>query len=162
MQIVSEICISADYPSVLWIFSTMDGEFENFFCFLSWRLLFLTDEVSESDVLLTVMVRLSLRNMGVSCLDDGFDCIADGPAVSDWVGGAAIGTCGPKCSICVKSGLFAKASSCLGLRFGIGTFKAWATLLEMDIQERPEKTDTIFIRFSFVAFYLFAAQIFPK
>ena len=106
------------------MFSTSDGDFEDFFCFLSWRLLLLTDDVSESDISLRVrlslrkIVRLSLRKMGVSFLVNGVDCVADGPAISSWVGGAAIGTGGLKWCICVRSGLFTKASSCLGLRLG--------------------------------------------
>ena len=73
-----------------------------------------------------------------SCLVDGLDCSADGAAVSGWVGGAAFGTDGLKCSICVKFGLFTKASSCVGFCFGIRIFRAWATLLEVDMHEHPE------------------------
>ena len=100
-------------------------------------MLLLTDEVSESDASLIVMVRLSLRNIRVCCLVDGVDCVADGPTVSGRLGDAAIGTSGLKCNICVKCGLFANASSCLGLSFRIRTLRARATLLEVDMQERP-------------------------
>ena len=60
----------------------MDDKFGDFFYFLSWRLLHLTDDESDSDVSLTVIVRFSLRNMGVNCLVDGVNCDADGPAIS--------------------------------------------------------------------------------
>ena len=113
MKLVSDIGISAEHPSVFWMFSTIDGDFEEFFCFLSWRLLLLTDDASESDVSLAVIVRFSIRNIGVSCLVDRVYCSADSPAVSGWVGGAEIGVGGLKCSICVKSGQFTNASLCL-------------------------------------------------
>ena len=138
MKFVSDIGISAEHPSVFWMFSSIDGNFEDF-CVMSWRFLFLTDAISESDVSLTVIVRSSLRNMDVSYLVNWVDCIADGPAVSGCVGGAAIGTGGPERNICVKSGLFTNASSSLGLRFGICILKPRATLLEADMQERPEE-----------------------
>ena len=59
----------------------MDEDFGDFFGFLSWRLLLLTDDESDSDVSRTVIVRFSLRNMGVDCLVDGVNCVADGPAI---------------------------------------------------------------------------------
>ena len=139
MKVITEIGSSVEYPSVFWIFSTTDCDFNVFFCFLWWRLLLLIEYVSESEVLLNAIVRFSLRKIGVIYLADGVDCSADGLVVSGWVGGAAIGTSRLKCSICVKSGLFMNASSCRGLRFGICIFNARATLLELEIQERPEE-----------------------
>ena len=85
-------------------------------------------------------MRFSFRKRGVICRADGVDCDADGLATSGCVGGATIGTGGLKCSICVRSGRFGNASSCLGLRFGIRIFNAPATLPEVEMQERPEET----------------------
>ena len=78
--------------------------------------------------------------MGIICGADGVGCDADGPARAGCVVGAAIGTRGLKCSICVTSVRFWNASSCLGLRFGILIFNARSTLPEVEIQDRPEKT----------------------
>ena len=116
-------------------------------------MLLLIEDVSKSEVSLTAIVRFSLRKVGVNCLADGIDCGADGPVVSVWIGGAEIGTGGLKCSICVKPGLFMKASSCLGLRFGILTVKARATLLEMERQESQEArtlTSSVCFRLRFI------------
>ena len=71
-----------------------------FSVFFSNRLLLLSDDVSESDVMLTVILRFSLRIIGVSCFDET-TCGADGQAVIVWVGGAASGTGGLKWRIWV-------------------------------------------------------------
>ena len=137
MKVASEIGYSVACPSVFCMLSTTDCEFEIFFCFFSWRLLLLTDEVFESEVPLTSILQFSLRKMGVSCLDDGVDCDTVGSAVSGWLGGASIGIGGLKCNICVKSGQFVNASSCFVFQFGISIFSARATLLDVEIHERP-------------------------
>ena len=79
------------------------------------------------------MVRFYFRKMGVVC-------VIDGPAIAGCVGGAAIGTGGLKCRVCFRSGQFWIASSCLGLRSCVLIFKARATLLEVEMQDRPEDT----------------------
>ena len=139
MKLVSETGRSLENPSVFWMFSTTDLEAGAFFCFISWLLILLTDDVSDSEVSFTSIIRFSLRKMGVSCLANKVDCHTDGPAVSGWVGGAAIGTGGLKCCIWVKSGLYLNTSSCFGFCFGIRFLKTRATLLEVEIHERPEE-----------------------
>ena len=70
-----------------------------------------------------------------------------------WVGGVAIGTGGLKCSNGVKSGLLMNASSCFGFHFGICIFNARATLLEVEIHERPEEitlTSSVCFRLRFI------------
>ena len=121
------------------MFSTTDCEVDVFFCFSSWRLLLLTDDVSDSEVSLTSMVRFALRRMGVGVLIDVVDFDADGPALSVWLGGGAIETGGLKCSIWVKPCLFTNALSGFVVRFGICIFNARATMLELEIHERPEE-----------------------
>ena len=113
MKVVSEIGSSVEYPSVFWILCTVDCGWEFFFCFLSWRLIPMTKEVSESDMLLTFftflqrrILRFSFRKIGDNCRAEGVDCDADVPATLGCVGGAAIGSGGLKCNICVKSGRF--------------------------------------------------------
>ena len=71
MKFVLEIGISAEHPSVFSIFSKLDDDIGDFLCFWSWLLLLLTDDESDSDVSLTVIVRFSLRNKGVNYLVDG-------------------------------------------------------------------------------------------
>ena len=108
------------------------------FLLFSKRFLLLIDNVSESDVSLNVIFRFSLRKMGVSCLGV-IDCVANGPAWIGCVGGAASVIGGLKWRICVKSGLLTKALSCFGLHLGMRFLSARATLLEVDIHDRPDE-----------------------
>ena len=82
MKFVSEFGISAEYPSLFCIFYLMGDDFGDFFCFLSWHLLLLTDNESDSDVSLFVILRFSLLNMVVICLVDRLNCGLDAPAMS--------------------------------------------------------------------------------
>ena len=67
MNVESEIGSSVEYPSVFWIFCKMDWGSKLFFCLLRWRLLLLTEEVSESDLSITGIIRFSFRKIGVTC-----------------------------------------------------------------------------------------------
>ena len=134
---MSDTGISAEYPSVFCIFSTI--HVVDFFCFFKVLLLLRTDDVSQSVVSLTVICIFPLRsfpNIGVGCCGEA-TCDADGPAVLWLFGGDASGTGGLKRRICVKPGRFVEAWSCFGFRFGILIFSACATLLVVEIQDLP-------------------------
>ena len=153
---VLESGISVEYPSVFRIFSTNDCD--DFFC-LRVLLLFLTDDVSESDVSLIVSCRLLvLRKIGVGiCVV--VVCTADGPASFGLGGRGAIATDGLKFNICVWSGLLMKASSCFGFRFGILIFRKRATLLAEEIKDLPEDT-TLTSSACFLFLLIFLSPVF--
>ena len=100
--------------------------------FSFWRLIRLTDEDLESEMSFVGTGCFLLRNIG-------FNRGANDHEVVSCVDGAAIGSCGLKWRICFESGLPLKASSCLGFFFGIHIFKAGATLLVLEMQEREEE-----------------------
>ena len=81
-------------------------------------LLFLTEDVSESDVSLIVTCRLLVfRKIGVGICGEAI-CTAEGAASFGLGGGGAIWAGGLKCNIWVGSGLLVKASSSLDCATG--------------------------------------------
>ena len=148
--------ISVEYPSVFLIFSTNDCD--DLFC-LRVLLLFLTEDISESDISLIVSCRLLVfRKIGVDICGVVF-CTADGPASFGLGVGGAIGADGLKGYIWVRSGLLMKASSCLGLRVAILIFRERATLLAEEIQDLPEDT-TLMSSTCFLFLLIFLSPVF--
>ena len=141
---------------MLQTFSTIVCDFWDFF--FTVLLLFLIEDVSESDVSLTVILRFQVfRKMGVGCFcTDDASCAPDGPAVSD---NATCGAIGLKFNICVRSGRFWNASSYFGFLFGTLIFNDLAILLAVDMKDRPEET-TLTSSVCFLLRFIFFSPVF--
>ena len=99
--------------------------------YFEWWSWIVDQKISESEVSLTWKVHFSFLNIG-----DNFG--EDGHASEGCVSGAAMGSAGKKCRICMRSCRFWNNSSCLGFCLVILIFRALATLLYVERQDRPE------------------------